>query len=48
MVVQAYNFGKFDFELWVDQKGHVPVVLGPCVQCCSCEASASEQNGANN
>ena len=31
--------GNFDFELWVEQKGHVPVVLGPCVQCCPCEAS---------
>ena len=47
--VQAYNFGKFDFELWVKQKGHVSVVLGPCVQCCphvACEAS--DKNGAKN
>ena len=40
---QAYNFGKFDFEIWVEEKGHVPtffrVVLGPCAKCCSCEAS---------
>ena len=23
-VVQAYNFGKIDFEIWVEEKGHVP------------------------
>ena len=22
--VQAYNFGKIDFEIWVEEKGHVP------------------------
>ena len=22
--VQAYNFAKIDFEIWVEEKGHVP------------------------
>ena len=25
---QAYNFGKFDFETWVEEEGHVPTFLG--------------------
>ena len=25
--VQAYNYGKFDFETWVEE-GHVPTFLG--------------------
>ena len=46
--VQAYNFGKFDFEIWVEEKGHfVRVVLGPCAQCCPCEVS-KQINGAKN
>ena len=27
-VVRAYNFGKFDFEVWVEEKGHVRLLLG--------------------
>ena len=42
------NFGQFDFEIWVEEEGNFPtfftVVLGPCEQCCPCEAM--EQNGA--
>ena len=26
--VQAYNFGKFDFETWVEEEGHVLNFLG--------------------
>ena len=26
--VQAYNFGKYDFETWVEEEGHVATLLG--------------------
>ena len=26
--VQAYSFRKFDFEIWVEEEGHVPTFLG--------------------
>ena len=44
MGVQAYHFGKNDFELGVGVKARTPpnilrVVLGPYVQYCPCEAS---------
>ena len=26
--VQAYDFGKFDFEIWAEEKGHVRLLLG--------------------
>ena len=46
--VQAFNFGKTDFELGVRGEGqetsrHSRVVLGPYVQCCLCEASEQKQ-----
>ena len=25
---QAYSFGKFDFEIWAKEEGHVPAFLG--------------------
>ena len=42
---QAYNFFKFDFEIW-DEEELFRVVFGPCAQCCPCEASG--ENGAKN
>ena len=47
-MVKAYNFEKFEYEL----KGKARtfpdifrVVLGPCAQCCLCEASEQKKMG---
>ena len=39
--VQAFNFGKYDFEILVEREGQDTSLhlKGPCAQCCPCEAS---------
>ena len=39
-----HKYGSLDFEIWVEGEGqdtsrHLRSVLGPCAQCCPCNAS---------
>ena len=46
--IQAYNFGKFDFEIWVEEKGHLIGLFRVCVHNVAHVKPRSKLIGAEN